>query len=117
VSICELIHENDAALDGIMRESFTAEMNVGRSTVTHYCGAGKDTHHNEVKQCLGEVNSDRHKTGLPDSRSTPTNDHAVAHSLSQLDFHLLKQLSSISTTLRTPNPSHQSKIGCIEKPK
>jgi hypothetical protein len=43
------------------------------------------------------VSAERSVTGVPNSRSRSTKTHAVAHNLLQLHFHLLKQLSSIST--------------------
>jgi len=40
VSTLAWIHETDAALNGMVREFFTAEMNVGNPAVTDDCGAG-----------------------------------------------------------------------------
>ena len=71
----------------------------GGHSHSHNCGAEKITLLNESKQCLGGAISDRYKTLLPDSCSTPTKTHGVARSLQQLLFHLLKQLPFISTTL------------------
>jgi hypothetical protein len=67
--------------------------------VTYDCGAGKDTRFNDSKQCLSGATSDRYETGLPNSCWTPAKTHASVRSMPQLYFLLLKQLSSISTTL------------------
>jgi hypothetical protein len=78
--------------------------------VTDDCGAGKDTRFNDRKQCLGSAISNRCKTVLSDSCSTLTKTHAVARSLLQLHFQVLKQLSSISTTLPSlPQPTTNPK--------
>ena len=60
---------------------------------------------NDGEQCLGRAISNRFMTGVLNSRLTSTKTHAVARKLPQLHFCLLKQLSSISTSLPcTPPP-------------
>ena len=73
-----------------------------RQAVTDNCGAGWDTCLNDDEQCLSGEISDRCKTGVPNSRLTPTKSHAVACNQPQLHFCLLKHLSYISTNLPTP---------------
>ena len=83
-------------------------------------GAGKNTHLNDSKQCLGGGISDRYEMVLPDFCSIPTKTHAVPHSMLQIHLHVPKQLPSISTTLPTfppPFPCPNPKISCMEKPK
>ena len=75
-----------------------------------------DTCLNDGEQCHSGAISDRCKTGVPDSHSTPTKTNAVACNLLQLRYHLLKQLSSISTTLPcSPPPPTTIKISCKEQ--
>jgi hypothetical protein len=71
---------------------------------TYDCGAGKDAPLNDSTQGLGGAISNRYKTGLLDSCSTPTKTYGIMSSVPQLDFHLLKQLSSISTILPSSHP-------------
>ena len=69
---------------------------------------------NDGEQCLGRVISNRCKTGVRDSRSTPTKTQVVVRNLPQLHFGLLKQPSSVSTNLPPP-PNNHHKESCNEQ--
>jgi hypothetical protein len=62
-------------------------------------------HLNYGEQYLSQVISDRCKTGVPNSCTTPTQTHAVTLKLPQLHFRLLKQCPSNSTNLPRPLPT------------
>ena len=92
---------------------------LGVPTVTDDCGAGKDTHLNDSKRCVCGAISNKCETALPDSCSTTTKTHAVPLSLLQLHLYMLKQISTISTTLPSFSPLYslpQPKKSSVDNP-